>query len=56
MNYKIVISETFKKEFKPLFKKHPSLKNDLEKLLADLEKNPNLGIDLGSGIRKIRLM
>ena len=55
MNYKIVISETFNKEFKPLFKKYPWLKNDLEKLLADLNENPNLGTDLGSGLRKIRL-
>jgi mRNA-degrading endonuclease RelE of RelBE toxin-antitoxin system len=55
MNYNIIISETFKKECKPLFKKYPSLKNDLEKLLADLKENPNLGIDLGGGIRKIRL-
>jgi mRNA-degrading endonuclease RelE of RelBE toxin-antitoxin system len=55
MNYNIIISEAFKKEFKPLFKKYPSLKNDLKKLLADLNENPNLGIDLGSGLRKIRL-
>ena len=55
MNYSIIISEAFKKEFKPLVKKYPSLKKDLELLLVDLEKNPNLGIDLGSGLRKIRL-
>ena len=39
----------------PLLKKYPSLKEDLQLLLSNLEENPKLGIDLGSGLRKIRL-
>ena len=55
MNYSINYSAEFKKEYKPLLKKYPSLKEDLQLLLSNLEENPKLGIDLGSGLRKIRL-
>ena len=30
MNYEIIITKTFKRDFKPLFKKYCSLLNDLE--------------------------
>ena len=55
MKYEIIISNQFKKEFKPISKKYPSLKNDLLALLTSLEENPKQGINLGSGLRKIRL-
>jgi len=56
MNYSIFISNEFKKEFKPLLKKYPSLKNDLELLLNDLKNNPKLGTNLEGGLRKIRFI
>lgn len=55
MKYEIIVTQQFKKEFKPLSKKYPSLKNDLTLLLDSIEQNPKQGIDLGSGLRKIRL-
>jgi len=55
MKYEIIVSQEFKKEFKHLLKKYSSLKNDLSLLLESLEQNPKQGIDLGSGLRKIRL-
>lgn len=38
MNYKIELSENFKKEAKKLSEKHPSLKTDLTSLFKELEK------------------
>ncbi len=38
MNYNIIISENFKKEFKPLAKKYPSLKSDLQEVLDNIDK------------------
>jgi hypothetical protein len=55
MNYNVIISENFKKEFKPLFKKYPSLKSDLQNLLDNIEKELILATDLGGGFRKIRI-
>lgn len=45
----------FVKRAKQLQKKHPSLKQDLEKLEASLLLNPKQGVDLGGGLFKIRL-
>lgn len=55
MNYEVELGTKFKKEFKRLLKKYRSLDNDLEQLIAELKQNPDLGIDLGSGIRKVRM-
>jgi hypothetical protein len=55
MNYNIIVSENFKKEFKPLLKKYPSLKLDLQNLLNNIEKELALSTDLGGGFRKIRI-
>lgn len=49
------MSQTFKKEFKTLFKKYKSLKNDFETLTEEIKNNPNIGVALGDGYRKIRL-
>ena len=51
---KIQVTEIFAKKIKKFSKKHPSLKEDLKNLIEELEKNPNLGTDLGNGFRKIR--
>ncbi len=57
MNYKIFIvtAKRFDKELKRLGKKYRSLKSDYAKLLDELEENPEKGIDLGNGLRKIRM-
>lgn len=55
MKYKIELSASFKKEAKRLKKHYVSFVDDYEKLINDLEANPQLGTDLGCGLRKIRL-
>ena len=55
MNYRIILDAPFKKEVKRLAKKYPSLKRDLEALQEELLSNPQAGIDLGGGLRKLRM-
>jgi mRNA-degrading endonuclease RelE of RelBE toxin-antitoxin system len=55
MNYEIILTKTFKRDFKSLFKKYRSLIDDLEEFKNELLKNPNMGDDLGSNTRKIRM-
>jgi len=55
MKYNIIISENFEKEFKPLYKKYKSLKNDLLKVQDNIEKELLLADDLGNGFKKIRI-
>ncbi|MBS4071825.1 type II toxin-antitoxin system RelE/ParE family toxin [Algoriphagus aquatilis] len=55
MNFKILLSDTFQKNFKQLAKKHSSLKSDLLKLIDSLEINPSQGTPLGNNLFKIRL-
>jgi hypothetical protein len=43
MSFKIVPIQSFLKEVKHLSKKHPSLKDDLRNLGAELALNPRLG-------------
>lgn len=43
------------KEIKRLSKKYPSLKGDMQILQEELLNNPNAGVNLGSGIRKVRM-
>ena len=55
MNYKIEASSYFVHEAKRLAKHYPSFKNDYREFLETLKENPWQGVDLGNGIRKIRL-
>lgn len=55
MNYSIVLDKTFEREVKRLSKRYASLKEDLKELRCELEQNPLSGIDLGGGLRKIRM-
>jgi len=55
MSYNIYSTPDFNRLFKKLYKKHPSLKNDLKELVEILKKEPQSGIDLGFGVYKIRL-
>ena|SRR5690606_18102598 len=54
MNYNVEYHANFKKELKPLAKKYPSIKEDLQYLLDNIEKELALADDLGNGFRKIR--
>lgn len=51
----IRISEDFKVAYKRLKKRHRSLEADFERLLASLLVNPEQGVELIDGARKIRL-
>lgn len=55
MNYKFILDDSFEREVKRLSKRYRSLKADLQSLLDDLYANPELGTDLGGGLRKIRM-
>ena len=45
----------FKRQLKRLAKRYRSLPDDLDGLQQELKENPNIGISLGRGLRKIRL-
>ena len=51
----IKFSEDFRHAFKSLKKRHKSLEADFHGLLLSLIANPYQGVELGDGIRKIRL-
>lgn len=55
MKFEFVESIVFAKELKRLAKKHKSLKKDIISLKRELEENPETGVNIGSGFRKIRL-
>lgn len=55
MSFEIKATAPFERNLKKLSKKHKSLKNDLQKLFEELEKNPTKGQSLGSNCYKIRL-
>ena len=45
----------FKRQIKHLRKKYASLQSDFDELLAELSENPFAGVDLGDGVRKVRM-
>ncbi|MBP7535232.1 MAG: hypothetical protein KA783_12350 [Chitinophagales bacterium] len=55
MNYNIFVIDNFKKEAKPLLKKYPSLRNELEALQEQLLENPRMGVKITENMYKIRL-
>ncbi len=55
MNYSVIPTPLFKKQFKRLLKKYSSLEAELKILITTLEEKPEIGINLGHGIHKIRL-
>jgi hypothetical protein len=48
-------TEDFARKAKRLTKKHPSLRNDLEKFQENLLKNPTLGVNIAPNLYKCRL-
>ena len=55
MNYRIKVLPNFAKDLKRLNKKYPSIKEDYSNLLNELKLNPYSGVDLGGGLRKVRM-
>ena len=55
MSYQFRTIASFERDLKRLAKRYRSLQEDLLKLIHELQENPNIGVDLGHGIRKIRL-
>ena len=49
------LSDEFRRHFKRLAKKYPSLVNDYDTFKKELCKNPFQGTDLGGGTRKVRM-
>jgi mRNA-degrading endonuclease RelE of RelBE toxin-antitoxin system len=54
MSYNVFTIAPFDRQLKRLFKKYPSLKQDFNDFLDDLEKNPIQGNDLGRNCFKVR--
>ena len=55
MFYNVITIPRFERELKRLVKKYISLKNEYEKLIDELEQNPETGTPLGNNLYKIRL-
>lgn len=55
MSYNIYPTPDFKKLFKKLSKKHPSIKAFLQNLIKTLKDTLQSGIHLGNGVYKIRM-
>ena len=51
----IRFSEEFDRAFKRLKKRYRSLPDDVKKLLASLVENPQQGVELYNGMRKVRI-
>ena len=52
---KVRMSEDFRTAYKRLKKRHKSLEQDFERLLASLLQNPMQGVELKEDVRKVRL-
>lgn len=55
MGISISLSPVFEKQSERLFKKYPSVFQDIGKLVERLKKDPEQGESLGKGLYKIRL-
>ncbi|MCQ2311502.1 MAG: type II toxin-antitoxin system RelE/ParE family toxin [Paludibacteraceae bacterium] len=55
MNYNIITTPEFDKRIKRLSKKYASIKEDFRNLLQSLQDNPEQGVLLKDGFRKIRM-
>jgi len=55
MMIRINATRHFLKAAKPLIRKYASFEEDYTNLISDIRNNPETGIDLGGGLRKIRM-
>lgn len=55
MKYDIHTIPNFDRKLKKLSKKYKSLVSDLKEWVKSIRENPYVGVDLGNGLRKIRM-
>lgn len=55
MNFEVLYTDSFGRELKQLAKKYRSIKEDVEKVITTLEKDPVQGTPIGHNCYKIRL-
>ena len=55
MSYRIEVAPEFARRLKKLSKRYKSIKQDYEDFLHSLQSNLLQGVDLGKGLRKIRM-
>ena len=55
MSYRIEVAPEFARRLKKLSKRYKSIKQDYEDFLHSIQSNPLQGVDLGKGLRKIRM-
>ena len=55
MEVVISYSKEFKRKYKLLKKKYPSLEDDIKELILHLKEKPDMGVSLGRGLRKVRV-
>jgi len=58
MRYEIIFTEPFKRKLKKLKKKYPHIKNDLSRVLSDMENGESLGYpipELFNRVYKVRV-
>ena len=55
MSYNIETTPHLEKELKDLAKRYKSMKQDFGKFKDSLKEDPFQGVDLGGGLRKIRM-
>lgn len=55
MSFDVITTPHFEREARILKKRYRSFKEDLESFIDSLSENPFQGIELSSGIRKVRL-
>ncbi|MEQ8927210.1 MAG: type II toxin-antitoxin system RelE/ParE family toxin [Fulvivirga sp.] len=55
MSFKVIPTSEFKKLFKKLYKKYPTLKKDLSEIIDTISEDPSTGIALGYNLYKIRM-
>lgn len=52
---KVIATKSFIRSAKPIAKKYRSFNADYQNLVDELSRNPDMGIDLGGGFRKVRM-
>ena len=55
MAYDVVLTAGFRKELKHIAKKHRQILSDINSLIDELSKTPDIGNHLGKNVYKIRL-
>ena len=55
MSFEVKTTSDFDRSAKSLVKRYRSFKSDLRDLIVSLEENPEQGIELSPGIRKLRM-